>query len=163
MRRSWSKPELDMKIWLLLSVGVLIVCTVLGAWQQRSSVGHREAWEYCEVQSWAAEQRGKPLAVGAKLQYRFVGKAVVCYDQPNGCKKETVTATYSALDGKVPYNFEINVGEAQQEAVAAALAKLGAEGWRLVEAGPDPAAVLPNTESPAHPVRMILYLERRKP
>ncbi|MGH9453985.1 MAG: hypothetical protein ACRD2O_08455 [Terriglobia bacterium] len=150
-----------MKKWLLVAATVLIAGAVVGAWQQPSGKLRGETWEYCQVQSWEGREKNEPVPAGTQFRYTYVGKASICYDEATGCRTETVTAPYSSIH---PKNFieDPDIGRSQQEAVASALAKLGAEGWRMVGAGPDPSAVRPNGQSASSPVRSILYFERPK-
>lgn len=152
-----------MKNWLLVAAALLTTGAMLVGWQRPSDGRRGETWEYCQVRNWVGNWKNEPVPAGAKFRYTFVGKAVICYDEASGCRTEAVTASFSALDRKDLYSDLPYLGEAQQAAVAKALSKLGAEGWRLVGAGPDPSAVQPDPEKPFTPVASILYFERPKP
>jgi|GEM_PF-4047842 len=149
---------------LTLTLLALAGIVGFGAWQQRSPGHLRQAWEYCTIQNWSANVgENRPVPVGTRFRHSFVGEAEICYQEGNGCRSEKVTSFISVVDQIKELYSDPYVGQAQQMAVDKALSKLGAEGWRLVGAGPDPSAVRPNGESSSTPVRSILYFERPKP
>jgi len=148
-----------MQRFLWFSGLVLAAAGALWGYQNGTLQSATRSWEYAVVQNWSSSS-GSRASEGDRSRVEFHGRATICYVQESGCRVEEVQVTpfYVEDKGKEHAN---HFGDAQQAAVAKAVALLGSAGWELVGNGP----VLTwqtDTNNPAAPVAPALYFKRVK-
>jgi hypothetical protein len=145
--------------FLTLSGLALVATAALWGFQNQTRQRAAHGWEYAVVENWRFDG-GSGIPEGDYFRREIRGRATICYVQESGCKAEDVQLTSSYLDVKGRENPS-HFADAQQAAVAKAIALLGSAGWELVGNGP---ALNWQTEinNPAAPVALALYFKRIK-